>query len=255
MSVAALCARLGVSHSILRWEGEKPRTRIAERARAARYDLLAEEARGIGARTVMTAHHLDDQAETVLFRLARGSGVEGLRGMAKRTVRGEIEIARPLLDLPKSALVAYCEARGAAYARDPSNEDGRFARPRLRALAPLLAKEGLDAAGLARFARRMARVEEALAHQAEGAEARLGLLADGACEAAALAAEPEEIARRLLAKAAPAAPFEALERITGALRTAILAGRPYRRNVGGVLIGFDGRKVTIGPEPARRDGG
>jgi len=172
--------------------------------------------------------------------------------MAKRTPRGEIEIARPLLEWPKADLIAYCEARGVGFARDPSNEDVKYARPRWRALAPLLAAEGLDAHGLARFARRMARVEEALAHQAQAAEARLGLAANGACDGAALAAEPEEIARRVLAKAAPNAPLEALERVTEDLRAAIAGGRAYRHNVGGMLIGFDGRNVTLRPEPARR---
>ncbi|MDE3176332.1 MAG: tRNA lysidine(34) synthetase TilS, partial [Pseudomonadota bacterium] len=143
-NVAALAARLGVPHAILRWEGEKPVAALQERAREARYNLLAQEARRVGARVVVTAHHLDDQAETVLFRLARGSGVAGLAGMAARSRRGGIEIARPLLGLRKAELVALCEANGVGFARDPSNEDDRFARPRLRRLAETLAAEGLD---------------------------------------------------------------------------------------------------------------
>jgi len=109
-AAAELCARLGVPHATLRWQGRKPTTRLQERAREARYDLLAAHARQVGAGVVVTAHHLDDQAETVLFRLARGSGLAGLAGMAARSRRGAIDIARPLLAIPKADLVALCEA-------------------------------------------------------------------------------------------------------------------------------------------------
>jgi tRNA(Ile)-lysidine synthase len=197
-AVAALAAGLGVPHRTLRWEGEKPATRLQERARNARYGLLEAEAERVGAKVVVTAHHLDDQAETVLMRLARGSGIAGLAGMAARTRRGAVEIARPLLGVAKSDLIAFCDARGVAYARDPSNANPRFARPRLRGLAGTLAAEGLDAPALARLARRAALAEEALARMTEAAEARLGLARTGRCEAEALAGEPPEIVRRLL---------------------------------------------------------
>ena len=87
-AVGALCARLGVPHRVLVWSGDKPKTRIQERARAARYALLGAHASEIGAKAIVTAHHLDDQAETALFRLLRGSGVGGLRAMAASADRG-----------------------------------------------------------------------------------------------------------------------------------------------------------------------
>ena len=258
-AVAALAAKLGVPHAILRWEGEKPATGLQERAREARYALLAQEARRVGAPVVVTAHHLDDQAETVLFRLARGSGLAGLAGMAARSRRGEIEIARPLLGLRKAELAALCEARGVAFASDPSNADARFARPRLRGLAETLAAEGLDPPALARLARRAGLVEEALARATDTAETRLNLRASSRCDAPALAAEPAEIVRRLLTRAVaqvggadPARlPLEAMERITAEWLSAYAQGRRYAANIGGALIACDGRHVELTPEPPR----
>jgi tRNA(Ile)-lysidine synthase len=189
------------------------------------------------------------------MRLARGSGVAGLAGMAARSRRGGVEIARPLLGLAKSELIALCEVRGIAFARDPSNEDSRFARPRLRKLAESLAAEGLDAPALARLARRAAAAEEALARAAAEAQARLGLALARRCDASALAAEPLEIVRRVLAGAIDAdpLPLEAMERIAAELVAAIAARRRYAVNIAASLIAYDGLyAITIGPEPRRR---
>ncbi|MBA4335440.1 MAG: tRNA lysidine(34) synthetase TilS, partial [Methylobacterium sp.] len=159
--VAALCARLGVAHRILRWEGDKPRSRLQERARAARYGLLAAEAENAGSAVVVTAHTLDDQAETLLMRMARGSGPSGLAGMRGRVVRDGTVLARPLLGVSKARLIATAHARGLAFVEDPSNGDPRFARARWRAVMPLLAAEGLDAERLSLLAGRLARLDEA----------------------------------------------------------------------------------------------
>ena len=255
--VGRLAARLGVPHVVLRWEGEKPRTGLCARAREARYDLLTGEAARVGAAIVVTAHHLDDQAETVLMRLAHGSGLAGLAGMAARSRRGAVEIARPLLDIPKAELVAFCDARGLAYAHDPSNEDPAFARPRWRRLSASLAAEGLDAPGLARFARRAALAEAALAAAAAAAARRLGVEATGACDAAALAAEPPEIVRRVLSGAVRAQggepALEAMERLTENFLAAVASRRRFAANVAGALVAYDGRaEARVAPEPPRR---
>ncbi|CAO3375175.1 tRNA lysidine(34) synthetase TilS [Azospirillum argentinense] len=152
----------GVSHAVLRWDGEKPETGIQEAARAARHRLLAERCREEGILHLALAHHRDDQAETVLLRFARGSGIDGLAGMAPVRAAGAVRVIRPLLDLPHDRLVATCRAFGQEWVEDPSNRNPRFARARLRAAREALAAEGLDARRLADLARRAARARNAL---------------------------------------------------------------------------------------------
>lgn len=256
-AVAALCSGLGVPHQILPWRGDKPGARLQERAREARYAALGTRAKEIGADVVVTAHHLDDQAETVLFRLARGSGISGLAGMAARVTRGGVTIARPLLEVAKSELVAYCEAENVAFARDPSNADPRFARARMRAW---LAAEGLDAAALVRLARRARQVEDALAAQTAAAEARLRLVETGGCDAAGFSAEPIEIQQRLLMAAiarvggrdASRVGLEKIEALAAALRQAIDAKRGFSATLAGARIRNDGKgQVRVGLQPPR----
>jgi tRNA(Ile)-lysidine synthase len=167
LAVKRLAKTLNVEHRTLRWTGRKPKTGIQEAARNARYRLLAEAARDAGARHLLTAHTLDDQAETVLFRLMRGSGIGGLAGMSRAAVtpvpegRGVL-LVRPLLQVRKARLIATLKAAKLPYAVDPSNSDPRFARPRLRKLMRMLGREGLTAERLAKLARRAERAEEAL---------------------------------------------------------------------------------------------
>lgn len=162
LMVARVAHELGVAHHTLEWQGAKPATRLQERAREARYSLLDACARRIGADALLTAHHADDQAETILFRLLRGSGIAGLAGMAPQSWRGDILHGRPLLGFRKVDLVALCEREGLACVRDPSNDDPRFARTGLRRLTGLLAAEGLGPAQLQRLAGRAQRMEAAV---------------------------------------------------------------------------------------------
>jgi len=173
-----LATRLGIRHRTVCWTGEKPQTGLPEAARVARYHLLGVAARAAGAGHILTAHTLDDQAETVLLRMARGSGVTGLAAMARETVlpgqagparaavtaRGRhaadpLLLVRPLLDLPKARLIATLAASRISFCEDPSNVDPRFTRARLRELMPALAGEGLDARRLALLAHRLRRAE------------------------------------------------------------------------------------------------
>jgi tRNA(Ile)-lysidine synthase len=259
-AVAALCARLGVAHRILRWNGAKPTSRLQERAREARYRLLVDHAKAIGADALLTAHHADDQAETVLFRLLRGSGVAGLRGMELMTRREGMTIARPLIGIKKRDLVAFAQARGAPFVDDPSNADPRFARTRLRALLARLGEEGLDASALDRLARRAGETEQALAHLTAEVEARLGA-ADEAIDARALYAAPIAIVQRILSRRVAAAGgreesrvgLEKIEALATGLRDALRERRAYAANVGGALVRLSIKgRLSFAPEPPRK---
>lgn len=118
---------------VLRWTGPKPQSGVQAAARAARHGLLRAECRRRGILHLLLAHHADDQAETVTMRAARGSGVDGLAGMAAQVERPEVRLLRPLLAVPRAALTATLIARGVSWFDDPSNADLRFERARLRA--------------------------------------------------------------------------------------------------------------------------
>jgi tRNA(Ile)-lysidine synthase len=165
--VASEAQRLGLSHTTLHWIGEKPAAGIAAAARTARYRLLDEHARSFpaGRVAVVTAHHLDDQAETFVMRLARGSGVSGLAAMAaeRPLIEGSpVQLVRPFLAFPKSRLVATLEARGVPFFNDPTNNDERYERVRVRQVLPALEDAGVTPAAFASSARRLGEAEAAL---------------------------------------------------------------------------------------------
>ncbi len=151
-----------IQHKILTWEGEKPKTRILEEARKARYHLLGEAAKKDGCAHLFVAHHQDDQAETFLIRLAKGSGVDGLAGMAEIQTFGPITLVRPLLSFSKNDLLEVCKARNIDFVQDPTNENQHYTRPRLRAAQSVLEEEGLTSKRLGMTAKRMARARQAL---------------------------------------------------------------------------------------------
>jgi tRNA(Ile)-lysidine synthase len=148
---------LGIEADILRWFGPKPRSGMQAAARTERYRLLFGECRRRGILHLLLAHHADDQAETVTMRAARGSGLDGLAGMAALAERPEVRLLRPLLQVPRARLTATLVARGVPWIDDPSNMDLRFERARLRAgeaLADIVpaAESGRRAAGERRLA-------------------------------------------------------------------------------------------------------
>ena len=168
--VAEVCSRLGVPHATLtaRWS-EPPETAIQERARHQRYSLLGYWAQERGLDVLVTAHHAEDQAETLLMRLARGAGVKGLAGMRPRSVSPGVHmrLVRPLLFWRRAELQQICREAGVTPVADPSNEDQKYERVRVRkALAGL---DWLDAAAAAQSAANLADADAAL-EWAAGAE-------------------------------------------------------------------------------------
>lgn len=143
--------------------------RLQERARTARLAALADAAAASGRPWLLLGHQRRDQAETLAFRAARGSGAEGLAAIPPLRREGDALLCRPLLDVPPEALEAVCAAAGAAPVRDPSNRDPRFARVRLRAALGPAQEAALAAAAEAAAARRAAREAAVAARLAEAA--------------------------------------------------------------------------------------
>jgi tRNA(Ile)-lysidine synthase len=267
-TVGRLARRLGIAHRTLRWRGRKPKSGLQEAARQARYRLLAQAAARAGYGHILTAHTLDDQAETILFRLARGSGVTGLAGMAHASpvpVNGAhtIFLVRPLLAIPKARLVATLKVARIGYSEDSSNFDPRFARVRLRTLLPALAREGLDARGLARLAARIRRVESTIEVAVAAARAALapppwpqgGPIVFATARFAGL---PAEVGLRLLGRAIAHAGDEGpvelakLETLYDTLRQ---ANSGLRRTLAGALITLSSEQLTVERAPPRRGPG
>lgn len=281
-AVERLARKLGIEHRTLRWTGRKPKTGLQEAARLARYRLLCQVAHEVGARHVLTAHTLDDQAETVLFRMARGSGISGLAGMysfAPMPVKEgmDIGLVRPLLDVPKARLIATLKAAKISYADDPSNRDPRFTRSRLRELMPMLAREGLTASRLALLARRVQRVEETLLHVLAHANAKVApgqWRDDGAVTTLrtdVFSDLPREIAIRVLGWTIQKAgsgrvELGKLEAFYEAMHESLdvyavppsvepmLKFTKFRRTLAGSLVTVARDKITIEPAPPRRAG-
>jgi len=260
---------LGLRHKILTWKGDKPQTAVQEVAREERYRLLAELARKVKATHLVTGHTLDDQAETVVMRLLRGTGVGGLAGMRPELMRDGVTLARPLLGLAKARLLATCAAEGWPYLDDPSNADPRFTRVRLRGhLMPILAREGLTADRLVTLAERARRDADALDARAVAVLAEISLPGPKGetgvahLDGARLGTEPDAILLRVVARAivevagGPTRPlrlerFEA--RILGDLRRALQAKEALRINLGGALLSLSAQgRLTVRPEPPRK---
>ena len=274
--VKRLARTLDLPHCTVRWTGAKPKTGLPAAARAARYRLLAQAARASGATHILTAHTRDDQAETLLMRMVRGSGIAGLAAMARESKREGVLLARPFLSVSKSQLIATLKKAKIDFADDPTNRDLNFTRPRIRAVMPVLAAEGGDTRNLARLASRLARANAAVEVLVDGAERYLALRD---CEAShpgfdanalvktfdakAFAAMAEEIRLRLLLRAidrfgheGPAelgkveALLSALDR-AGANKT---AARPIRlkQTLAGALVSLIDGRIRVEPAPPRR---
>lgn len=196
--VAGVCAARGIAHATLVWRGDKPAANVQAAARDARYALMAAHCTARGIAWLATGHHADDQAETLLMRLARGSGLAGLTGIRARRDLGEgVTLIRPLLGVRRADLRAIVDAAGLVPVDDPGNRSPAYDRTAARAL--LGDTPWIDPARLA----------AATAHLAEAATA-LDWTADLAWESRAdvgeivtvdVAGLPGELRRRLVVRA------------------------------------------------------
>jgi tRNA(Ile)-lysidine synthase len=281
-AVKLLARSLELPHRTMRWTGAKPKTGLPAAARAARYHLLAQAARASGATHVFTAHTRDDQAETLLMRMLRGSGIAGLAAMARQSERDGVLLARPLLHVAKSQLAATLKKARIDFADDPTNRDLNFTRPRIRAVMPALAAEGGDARNLARLASRLARANAAVEVLVDGAERYLALrdreIRHSGPDAKAINAQafnakifdfqtfarmPEEIRLRLLLRAIERFGHEGpaelgkVEALLSALDGMVAENpgprRPMlKRTLAGALVSLTDGRIRVGPAPPRR---
>jgi tRNA(Ile)-lysidine synthase len=253
---------LGFDAEILRWEDPKPRTGVQERAREARYRLMADWCARRGADAVATGHTLDDQAETLLMRLARGSGVDGLSAMPATTMRHGIAILRPLLGVERRRLARLAVQSGHDFIADPSNDDPAFERVRIRRAESTLAALGLTRGAIGLAVRRLQRARVALDAATDRLQATAVTVAPemyAIIDASAYGQAAEELRIRLLSRllaamggASEAAELSQIERAAAWLA----GGQGSARTLGGCrihhrpnhfLVGREGGRMTTAP--------
>ena len=190
--VAAAAKKLGVRHAILKWRhGRVPKAGLEEAARDARYALMLDYCKKNNIGVLALAHHADDQIETFLMNLGRGSGVYGLAGMRARTTRDGVVIFRPLLAVSKAELRKYCDDNKIKYFDDEMNRDQEFLRVKIREGRHAL---GLSDARLLLAIENLGRVRDYIEAEAK----RLAWKIPAEFDAAALTSLPDEIRFRVL---------------------------------------------------------
>lgn len=234
--VVQLATSLGLPASVVRLSLDAGGN-LQARARTARYQQLGVYCRALGLGWLLTAHHQDDQAETLLLRLVRGSGLSGLAGIGADTELAGTRVLRPLLGRKRAELAAIVTAAGWTAAQDPSNADPRFDRTKARSL--LAKTPWLAAERLAATATHLQQAEAALSWAADRAwDSRVEHGQDGRLTLKPEAL-PDELRRRLLARG---------------LTT--LGGNPDGPSLARLLARLDaGKSGTLGPAIVRpKDG-
>ena len=256
--VMDVAASLGLKATALRWSGDKPRTGVQEAARSARYSLIGQAMAQDGVGVLLTAHHRQDQAETVLMRMAHGSGIEGLKGMSVLAEVEGVRVFRPLLDVEPAALRQVVEDAGLTPAEDPSNIDPHYERVRWRQAMPAFAELGLDAAALATFAERIAEADAAIAQMANACFTelvRLDGFGSARIELAPFLGLSPAISTRLLSRVLNIVGGRQKPRALGQverLRQSIADGSlPKSTTVLGCVVRFKDDDIAIAREPGR----
>ncbi len=159
----------GIEQTTLKWQGPFPKTGIQKAAREARYNLLFEECNRLGISRLLLGHQLEDQLETLLMRLSKGSGVQGLAAMQSMSQRGKMSLLRPFLTVSRAELREYLTSRQQEWIDDPSNENPAYTRTQLGSvLQSLIALPGSNMEALALSSTRLQRAEQALETMTQG---------------------------------------------------------------------------------------
>jgi len=198
-----LMAKIGVEHTILTWTGKKPHTRIEEKARQKRYELMEKWCQKSQIHHLFLAHHQGDQSETFWARLARGSGVDGLSGIADCSPMGNLILCRPFLNLSKKVLMTDLKKNKIAWCEDLMNQDKTYERVRWRQRQEQLSDFGLPPEKIALSCRRLARARQALNTYADRFYTALADLSPKGyftVQEQAFSTIPEEIQLRVMTK-------------------------------------------------------
>lgn len=261
--VGSWAQNLQLTHACLPWHGTKPEAGLQAAARAARYEILTAYAVKLHEAPVAiaVAHTADDQAETLLMRLARGSGLDGVSAMARErslAIEPEIRLCRPFLGIAKARLEATLQASGLSWIEDPSNQKRKYERVRMREAATTLATLGLTSEKLALSAARLSRARVALDHEVSVLQHNVLDVNGGAfanIERARLASAPEELRLRLLARVlkafggeAPAARLSEIEALSARIDA---AGSRHVATLGGCLIEAAPDRIRVFREVGR----
>ncbi|HAJ47716.1 MAG TPA: tRNA lysidine(34) synthetase TilS [Alphaproteobacteria bacterium] len=252
----------GLTAHVLVWEGTKPAANVQALARAARYRLIAEQMQTLGLRDLITGHTADDQVETFLLRLGRGSGLKGLAGIAPTgpfPLAGYtgLRVLRPLLGVRKAQLVQHCEALGLRTVNDPSNENTAFARVQAREIMSTLGTLGLThgrlLATIGHLQRASAAIEAAVEQLLRQA-VRFEPFGFAKISLSLVQTAPEEVALRVLAnglRAVSGEPYGAEFDDLGRLWHEVRASVAYpARTLSGCLVGRDNGLLWVAREPA-----
>jgi tRNA(Ile)-lysidine synthase len=255
--VARISRKYGLTHKSFSWEGAKSTGNISSKSREARYDLMCNWCAQQQISHLLVAHTLDDQAETVLLRLARGSGVDGLAAMAPSRAWNSTVIYRPLLGMKRSRLVQLLHSVHCPFASDPSNHNPKYDRVLFRQALKILEPLGITSQGLVDTANRLAQAREALDVMTLQAIARSVSIFDaGYCviNPSQLELYPYEIKRRVLGRLLCAVgghpyapPHSSLDR----LLSWVLATTTSSRTLGGCFLMPRQGKIWVMREAGR----
>ncbi len=252
--------KFGIEHRVLTWQGEKPETHIQERARDARYELMLSACLLEGIRFLSVAHNAEDLAETFWMRLAHGSGLDGLAGMAARRQVQGVDIIRPLMSFTREELRGYCREKNVSWIEDPSNANEKYLRVRLREFEETLAQEGFTPSRLAATLQKLGDAKDALRFFADDVFSKsVTVHAEGylSLDAQNLASYPADIRRRVVERCLAVfgqgkypTPFEALCDLCVDIQAAGFSGR----TLGGCEVFPSDGKILFTREEAAVEG-